>query len=263
MHVFISWSKPRSLRVAIALREYLPTVIQECREIFVSSEQEKGVAWFSNIAHNLDSAAVGLVLITPENQTEAWLNFEGGALLGRFDDRRVCPVLLWMEQSDYAGPLANLHMTRAEDKDDVLRLLKKINSLSENPIDNTILEKAHDRAWPELEAAIQTAHDEPGGVEPQRSDSQKIDEMLGILREIRRYPGDEADAQPNTASAHLRSRLTNERFMTSTLRPSEVDAAVALWNEALAHRLRAQRDDGSRLLPDAAREPSEDGDVEH
>ena len=186
MKVFVSWSKSRSHEVALAIRDWLPTVIQECRDIFVSSEQEKGVAWFGNIAKNLDDAAVGLVIISPENQHEQWLNFEGGALLGRFSEERVCPVLLWMTPADYSGPLANLQMTRATDKSDVLKLLQKINALSTVPIDPQILAKAHDRAWPELESVLTTAEAGEGAVEPQRNDSDKLDEMLGILRDLRR-----------------------------------------------------------------------------
>lgn len=209
MKVFVSWSKPRSHAVALAIQEWLPTVIQECREIFVSSEQEKGVAWFNNIAKNLEAAAVGLVLITPENQHEQWLNFEGGALLGKFSEERVCPVLLWMAPTEYSGPLANLQMTLL-DKDDVLQLLKKINKLSDVPIDPIVLTKAHDRAWPELEKAIAVAKLEEGAVNPQRADSDKLDEMLGILRDLRRAESEVAVKE----RSETWNALLNKNFRT-------------------------------------------------
>lgn len=205
MKVFVSWSKSRSHEVALAIRDWLPTVIQECRDIFVSSEQEKGVAWFGNIAKNLDEAAVGLVLISPENQHEQWLNFEGGALLGRFSEERVCPVLLWMTPADYSGPLANLQMTRAADKSDVLKLLQKINALSLAPIDPQILAKAHDRAWPELESVLTAAAAGEGAVAPQRNDSDKLDEMLGILRDLRRGESKAEEALRNAIWTSVRS----------------------------------------------------------
>lgn len=229
--VFVSWSKSRAHSVALAMREWLPTVIQECRDIFVSSEQEKGVAWFANIAQNLDSAAVGLVLITPENQHEQWLNFEGGALLGHFDEKRVCPVLLWMTPAEYSGPLANLHMTSAGQKDDVLKLLKKINALSESPIDPGILEKAHDRAWPELEAAIEAAREGEGAVDPKRTDSDKLDEMLGILRELRRAESNAASKERAEGWTPLLVRKNRVQTPVGTLETSVVNDATTTFIE--------------------------------
>jgi hypothetical protein len=227
MKVFVSWSKARSHAIAMAIHEWLPTVVQECREIFVSSEQEKGVAWFSNIAEHIDEAAVGLVLITPENQHEAWLNFEGGALLGRFQEKRVCPVLIGMKPSEYSGPLTNLHMTVIDDKADVLKLLKKISSLSTSPIEHGVLEKSHERAWPDLESAIKAAEALQTPVTAKRSDSDKIDEMLSLLRSmnVRDSRSLATAASQRTTLQHLKNWQTK-----SSSKTTDPALLIAVWD---------------------------------
>lgn len=240
--------------MALAIRDWLPAVIQECRDVFVSSEQDKGVAWFGNIAQNLDAAAVGLVLITPENQHEQWLNFEGGALLGRFDEERVCPVLLWVTPAEYSGPLANLQMTVASDKEDVLKLLIKINALSASPIDPHVLEKAHDRAWPELETALAAAEHLEGAVDPKRTDSDKLDEMLVILRDLRRA---ESDTTSAAWTGIRNSMLVNKPFRSLPIGLSNMDVTRLFVDQLLSQAGDAKASDTPSV---SETDPKEDPD---
>jgi hypothetical protein len=41
---------------------------------------DKGRRWSPEISKQLSEANLGLVCLTPENQSEAWINFEAGAL---------------------------------------------------------------------------------------------------------------------------------------------------------------------------------------
>jgi len=60
MKVFISWSGSLSERVAKAIHDWLPNVIQSL-DVFMSSEDiEKGSRWFSDVSSELDKTDFGI-----------------------------------------------------------------------------------------------------------------------------------------------------------------------------------------------------------
>src|SRR5687768_12797705 len=117
MEVFLSWSNSLSHGVAKVFGQWLPTVIQECSEPFISSETAKGEPWFEKITTNLDTTDIGIVFITEENMNASWLNFEAGAMLHKFGRSGICPLLVGLKKADYSGPMKNLQLTEIHDKD--------------------------------------------------------------------------------------------------------------------------------------------------
>src|SRR4051794_5290434 len=93
--VFIGWSGPRSKAVAIAVRDWLPQVIQAA-EPWLSEAMDRGAQWFTTIGTHLKTADYGLLCVTPENAEEPWVLFEAGALALRTSERLACPYLLDM-----------------------------------------------------------------------------------------------------------------------------------------------------------------------
>ena len=75
MKVFISWSGTTSHKVAVLLRDWLPSVIQSI-EPYVSSEDiDKGARWSTDIAGELHASTYGLICVTKNNTEAPWINF--------------------------------------------------------------------------------------------------------------------------------------------------------------------------------------------
>jgi hypothetical protein len=78
--IFISWSGEKSREVAIALREWLPAVINSVEPFVSSKDIDPGTRWQMEVAGQLESSAYGIICVASENQSSPWLNFEAGAL---------------------------------------------------------------------------------------------------------------------------------------------------------------------------------------
>lgn len=154
MKVFISWSGPLSHKVATIFRDWLPSVIQSI-EPYVSSEDiDKGARWSTDIAGELHASSYGLVCLTKDNVNAPWINFEAGALGKSIDKSKVSPFLFGLERSDVEGPILQFQSTIFE-RDDVLKLLKSINTASaQDALEDGRLEKTFDVWWPQLEKQL-------------------------------------------------------------------------------------------------------------
>jgi len=186
MKVFLSWSKDLSRAVATSFADWLPGIIQECSDPFISTETTKGDPWFATITDEMKLAKVGIVFITQENANEPWVNFESGALFANFGKQRLCPVLVGIKKSDYAGPLKNLQLTELESKPDTLDLLRAINKSCERPLTDDVLVRGFELQWDQLLDAISTAVNAAPNVPTvtKRSTDEKVDELLELVREI-------------------------------------------------------------------------------
>lgn len=86
MKVFISWSGPVSHKVAQALSDWLPSVVQQVQPLFSSEHVRKGAGWFESIGKELEATNVGILCLTKENLTAPWILYEAGAL-GKHQDK--------------------------------------------------------------------------------------------------------------------------------------------------------------------------------
>lgn len=186
MKIFLSWSKDLSRDVAKYFSDWLPGVIQECKDPFISVDIDKGEPWFEAITTNLATTDLGIVFITPENQEETWLNFEAGAMLNKFGKSGVCPVLVGMKKGDYKGPMKNLQLAELASKQDVEQLLSTINKRCDQSLDPAILTRMMDTFWPELEGKLQeliATHSKSGHpTRAVRKLDDKVDELLTLVR---------------------------------------------------------------------------------
>lgn len=184
VRVFISWSGEESRAVALALRDWLPVVIQSLDPWCSDTDIEAGANWNSTIGNELSTAKFGIICVTRENQNRPWLNFEAGAISKLVSN--AAPVLVDFDsKSDLqAGPISSLQVTML-DREGILRLLVDINRKLDRPLAEQLLRSSFDNGISELEVRLQQARDVPSTTsETPRSEEDKISEILTLTREI-------------------------------------------------------------------------------
>ena len=188
MKVFLSWSGERSHKVAIALRDWLPSVIQSI-EPYVSSEDiDKGARWGTDIAKELDASMFGILCVTKENIESPWLLFEAGALSKSMDKSLVSPLLFDLTHTDInnSSPLLQFQTTKCNCKD-IKKLVDTLNkACAGDGLEESQLLKAFDKWFPDLEEAlglIGKAESEQAEDRGQAADAQCVlDEILEVAR---------------------------------------------------------------------------------
>ncbi len=184
MKVFISFSGDRSLRVARALRDWIPQVVQAARP-FLSEDIPKGSNWPAELAAALNDCTFGIVCLTPESIGQPWTLFEAGALSKAMGGEKayVCPYLVGLTEPDVPNPLGLLQLTIANE-DDTLRLMKSLNARlpDASRLPDPTLEKVFKRSWAELRDELKTIGESGIPAEHPRNDRELLEDILGLLR---------------------------------------------------------------------------------
>jgi len=183
MKVFLCWSGDRSKAVAEALGHWIGQVIQAVQP-WISTQTDKGARWRQEVGDHLEEARVGIVCLTPENLDATWIHFEAGAL-SKTKDARVCTFLLGMQPTDVKEPLAQFQATKAEETE-IRALIQDINKYVDETGGRALPEKDVDEIfdlhWPRLKEKLQAISHQKVSKEPVRQDSEKLDEILEIVR---------------------------------------------------------------------------------
>lgn len=186
MKVFLSWSGLLSHRVALVLRDWLPSVVQAVRPYVSSEDIDKGTRWSTDIAQELEESTFGIICITQENVDAPWINFEAGALSKTIDKSYVSPFLFGIKRSEIQGPLLQFQSTVYE-KPDVKKLLNSINDrLPEaDRLTEMQLQKSFDVWWPELEKQLNALPKQTRSGQNKKEQSAGSEERASkILEEI-------------------------------------------------------------------------------
>jgi hypothetical protein len=185
MKVFICWSGERSKKVANALYEWLPFVIQAVKPWMSEPEIAKGARWSPEVAKALEETSFGIVCVTPENPNAPWLLFETGALSKTVAGTFVCPYLLGVKPTDLEGPLTQFQAALAEQKD-TLGLVKSINAAqNEAPLPQQSLEEAFAVWWPRLEKQLRDIEKQPlAEKQKTRDGTELLEEILQTVRQL-------------------------------------------------------------------------------
>jgi TIR domain-containing protein len=177
MRIFLSWSGHESHEMAVAIRDWLPTVLPFAEPWISSEDIDKGARWANEIGVQLDEASFGIICIVPGNLDQPWLNFEAGAISKSLEAGRVAPLLVGVNRHEVVGPLAQFQLTDF-DREDMLRLVCSINSASEQPVADDRVSKNFDLCWRGLEEAITSI--DISSIPNSESDSNTTTESAGL-----------------------------------------------------------------------------------
>jgi hypothetical protein len=229
MKVFISWSGDRSRAVGDILRRWFPSVLQAVRPYFSPDDVAKGSRWSSEIAKELESSNVGLLVITPENQEAPWLLFEAGALAKNLDRSKVCPLLFGgMEPTDVKGPLVQFQAAQFC-KEEMRRVIKMMNGgLADIALPPEVLENVFEMWWPKLEADVgkQLEVSDGGPSEVPRSDRDLLEEVLALTRRMTGDRGRRSDLEHPALDDLFMSILDLARLARSRVPGEETNLAI-------------------------------------
>jgi len=183
MKVFISWSGSQSHQVAVALRDWLPSVLQIV-EPYVSSEDiDKGARWSTDISRELEDSSFGIICVTPENVEAPWVNFEAGALSKSLDRSRVAPFLFAVDRTAIQGPLLQFQSTLIEEGDVKKLLLSMDKACNEHSLGESRVSEIFEVWWPHLKERLDKLEQlKPKAKKPNRPVEDVLAEILELSR---------------------------------------------------------------------------------
>lgn len=186
MNVFVSWSGTKSREVAVALREWLPGVINSVEPFVSSKDIDSGTRWQMEVAAQLEATAYGIVCVTRENQEAPWLNFEAGALAKVVESAKVVPLAIDLTPSDIKVPLGQFQAQPATEAG-LHEIVTSLNAACPAPLSEELVEKAFKKWWPDLSrelAEIEARSAPETAKTPERSVRELLEEVLSTVRSL-------------------------------------------------------------------------------
>lgn len=233
MKVFLSWSGDRSRAIADVLRQWIPSVLQAVKPYFSPDDILKGSRWASEVAKELDSSSVGLLVITPENQGAPWLLFEAGALAKDLDRSKVCPLLFGdMETTDLKGPLVQFQAAKFS-REEMKKVVIMMNQeLGDQALAGSTLDDVFEMFWPKLSDQIEkklTAMGKPDA-KAHRPDRDLLEEILALARENANQNGGRGDptmgiGASDAEQVRMLAHYLGEMILLTQRRPPDKELA--------------------------------------
>jgi hypothetical protein len=224
MRVFLSWHGPTSHSIALALREWLPSVIQNIKPWVSSEDIKKGARWSPAIAKELSECRAAVFCMTPDNLESPWMHFEAGAASNTPWSANICTYLFGVTSANIEGAFSQFQATIATSKDDNLRLLKTLNNAQEDAaLDEKRLEHAFNTYWPQLDFELKKIRAMKPPAKVQRDLRDIAEETLDIVRDIRMRNSavDEIKSSKEFATLYepISKASLNSLIALSTMRP--------------------------------------------
>lgn len=199
MKVFISWSGERSQALGQALYDWLPLALPDVQPWLSQADISAGDRWAQVVATELESSNFGIICVTPENLSAAWILFEAGALAKSLQGAKVIPLLLDLEFSQVSGPLAQFQAKKLG-KAGVSEIVQSINQSAAAPEPSERATSRFEGLWPTLETKLAAIPAKAPGATPSRPQPAVLEELVATVRGF------------ETRFARLEESLTDSEF---------------------------------------------------
>lgn len=254
MKVFISWSGELSQAIAMLLRKYLPTIIQNVEPFVSSHDIASGERWVSRLTTELGATNYGIICLSSSNLQSPWILFEAGAL-SKFDDGAVCSLLVGgLSPTDVNSPLSQFQNRRFE-KNDFRHLVHDIDSRRETPLEAERFDLLFDTFWPKIEAeynrlvAAVSAANSPSPAK--RSDRDLLEEVVFRLRGLERLRIGPIDSAPEPSGQILDLPVTHDSLTAYTVWKFPGSDISEHWQNALLRDISSKNYPSIRHIDDA------------
>ncbi len=183
MKLFIGWSGARSQALAQALRDWVPLILHYVEPWVSEKDIAAGERWAKAVGEELEASNFGVVCVTRDNVASPWILFEAGSLAKSLENSRLIPLLLDLDLSEIAGPLAQFQAKKV-DKDGLREVVQSINQLAAQPVLEARAEQLLDALWPQLENQIAAIPKQPGSVKTTRPQHEILEELVSGVRSL-------------------------------------------------------------------------------
>lgn len=167
--------------MAIALRDWLPLVLQYVKPWVSDKDIGAGDRWAQSIAGELEAANFGIICITPENLQSEWILFEAGALSKSMLDAKVIPLLFKLELSDLSGPLSQFQAQKVEESG-LMEIIKAINKVADGQTSEQIVNRLVPQLWQSLQAELDKIPDTQPSDKHMRPQHEILEELVTGVR---------------------------------------------------------------------------------
>ena len=250
MKVFLSWSGEKSKAAAVALHDWLPSVIQEVEPFMSESDIAAGARWLNEIDQQLEGTNFAIVCVTRQNQTASWLNFEAGAVAKVINTSRVVPLAIDLTVADVKPPPGHF---QAKDisRPGIMAVLESLNEVAERPLPS--LGAALEKWWPDLEPKLKAAASALAVSHPVRGERELLEEILASVRSLGERTAMRDSDRERFLDAEARAAVTAARADEFARDAEQARRAVASAEGELAARRRRDGDIADRVLEAVSR----------
>ncbi|MBP1857775.1 toll/interleukin-1 receptor domain-containing protein [Rhizobium herbae] len=239
MKIFISWSGDYSKHLAIALRDWIPCVIQSC-EVFVSAHDiGAGERWQNKINSALDQIDFGIVILTSENKDRPWINFEAGALAKHLERSRVMPILCGMKLLELSSSPLNQFQCVNLDKSGINSVMTSLfEGLSDDDaLTEIVFSRTFETWWPNLDGQIEDINStKKKTTEPKKTEEDRIgniekavSDIIGLIQN--KEPSAKPIATTREISAEEFFTLPDSEIMTARVTARAITAKAKSKSE--------------------------------
>lgn len=226
MKIFISWAGDKSKAVALALNDWLPTVLAGAVQCFMSDQDiRRGDRGMDVIAGELQERDFGIVVLTSENLRSEWIHFEAGALGKSLGSGKVAPLLLDVTRADVVGPLSQFQSTLLPDREDFRQFIRDLAANAPD-LPEASVDALFESKWPELHGVISEA----AGMEAPTTNRTTQSILEELLERVRRIERDSGVRKFSRSGPTWRNELSKAIF-TNLHRPQAGNEAISMRHE--------------------------------